>query len=282
MSINLLKQMIFQANFIKKLFLGLLIGISCITPGLSGGVIATTVGLYEPAVHAIVNLRKEFRQSAIFLFAPAIGVGAGILIFSKIMPNLMMKAEFAVLYVFLGLVAGSIPSLIKEANSGGFRSKYLWATAIAFAAVIWVGQISAWTPNPTDNVRLSEINTILYGAILGVGTIIPGISSSFILIYLGVYERLLTAISNFDIRILALLAIGFIASALLVIQLVEILFRKVRGFAYYTIIGFLFGFMVLIFPGLRTGLGLSIDIALFVAGTAVSFATTHLNQKRSC
>ena len=108
-------------DFIKKLLLGLALGIASITPGISAGVIAAAAGIYEPAVRALVNFRKEYRQSFRFLFPLGLGVAAGILLFSRVWQQLMFTAEFRVLYVFLGLVAGSIPALFKEANCHGFR-----------------------------------------------------------------------------------------------------------------------------------------------------------------
>jgi len=268
----------FYVDFIKKILIGFVVGIACITPGLSAGVIAAAAGLYEPAIHAIVSIRKEFKKSVIYLMPLGIGAVIGILLFSKVMKELMINAEFIVLYIFLGLVAGSIPSLVKEANSNGFRKKYLWALAIAFVFVLCVERNVTWLPNQTNEAQINLVTTVLCGAVLAFGTIVPGISSSFILMRLGMYETLLAALADINIKILAMAGIGFVVTALAIIKLVDILFSKFRGFAYYAVMGFLIGSMVMIFPGFRTGFDLVIDIFLFLASAGVSFITMRLKK----
>jgi len=273
-----MKKNTFYIDFIKKVLIGFVVGIACITPGLSAGVIAAAAGLYEPAIHAIVNIRKEFRKSVIYLMPLGIGAVLGILLFSKVMKELMINAEFIVLFIFLGLVAGSIPSLVKEANSDGFRKKYLWALALAFAFVIFFERNVTWVPDQTNAVQINIVTTVICGAILAFGTIVPGISSSFILMRFGMYEILLSAIADIDIKILAMTAIGFGVTALAIIKLVDILFSRFRGYAYYAVMGFLLGSMVMIFPGFRTGFDLATDIFLFLISAAVSFITMRLKK----
>ncbi|HHV98774.1 MAG TPA: DUF368 domain-containing protein [Clostridiaceae bacterium] len=268
----------FYVDFIKKILFGFVVGVACITPGLSAGVIAAAAGLYEPIVHAIVNVRKEFRKSVVYLLPLGIGAVLGILLFSKVMKQLMMNAEFIVLYIFLGLVAGSIPSLVKEANSSGFRKKYLWATVFAFAFVICFERNVTWVPDQTNAAEVNMVTAIISGAILAFGTIVPGISSSFILMRFGMYEIVLSALADINIKILAMTGIGFVVTALAIIKLVDILFSKFRGYAYYAVMGFLVGSMVMIFPGFRTGLDLAIDIFLFVISAAISFITMRLKK----
>lgn len=281
MSLRRLRQMVFSKEFATRVFLGLGIGIASITPGLSGGVIAATAGIYEPAIHAIVSVRKEFRRSAIFLAPLGIGAGLGVLLFSRVMRELMARAQFGVLYVFLGLVAGGIPSLVGEANRGGFRLKHLLAATIAFAFVIWAGQISAWAPGRSGEDVMSVGYLVLYGAVIAIGTVVPGISSSFLLIHLGVYEELLSAFTAFDIRVLFFLGCGFAATGLLIVRLVEFLFRRFRGPCYYAVIGFLLASMVTVFPGFRSGWGLVLDTLLFVGGAAASYIVTRIEGRQA-
>lgn len=281
MSANKLIQLIFSKEFANRVYLGLVIGIASITPGLSGGVIAAAAGIYEPAIHAIVSVRKEFRKSALFLAPLGIGAGIGVLLFSRVMQELMARARFGVLYVFLGLVAGGIPALVGEANRGGFKLKYLLVVLLAFASVIWASQIPAWAPGQSGEDILSSVNVILYGVVLAVGTTVPGISSSFLLIHLGVYEELLYALTRFDIRVLFFLGCGFAGTGLLIVKLVEFLFRRFRGPCYCAVVGFLLGSMVSVFPGFRSGLGLVLDVFLFIGGAAVSYAVTRIESRRA-
>ncbi len=268
----------FIRDFVKKLVFGLVIGIACITPGLSGGVLAAAAGLYEPALRAIVRLRKEFKKGVLYLLPLGLGGGAGVLLFSRAMKGLMDNAQFGVLYVFLGLVAGSIPSLFGEAHEKGFRKQYLLAAFLPFVAVLLLERSF---PGVHGAGEMGWPFIILYGGVLAIGTVIPGISSSFILMNLGVYESLLDAIVAFDLRVMALLGIGAVVTGLLIIKVVEYFFRRFRGFSYYAVIGFLLGSMAMVFPGLRTGWGLVLDLFLFFASTALSWWVMRLQKKNA-
>lgn len=270
----------FYDEFFKKILFGLVMGIAWITPGLSAGVIAAATGLYEPIVHALVNFPQRYRESVGFLFPLGLGVGAGILLFSRVMQELIGIAKAPVIYLFLGLVAGSIPSLFREANRNGFRKQFLGVAVLAFGFVLATGRLMPEGPGLSGGAELNLFAALLCGAVLAFGSVIPGLSSSLILMYLGFYEQLLAAFTSFDLRVLVLTGIGFGAIALLMLKLVALLFRKYRGFAYYGVIGFLFGSMVLIFPGFRLGMALLVDLVLFLAGAALSFGTTCLPEKK--
>jgi putative membrane protein len=220
--------MIHLLDFIKKFLFGLLIGIAAVTPGLSGGVIAAAMGLYEPGVRTVAGFFKHPRESVIFLLPLGAGAGAGILVFSNLMQWLIERAPYQVMFLFFGLVAGSLPSVVRQANRKGFHLRYIWAMAIALGLVLcadWLGGMVQ-----TGSAASWDFgHAVLYGIVLAVGTIVPGISSSFMLMYLGAYEGLLKSISTFDIPALLPLGIGFLIGAAALIKLVEVLFRRYPG-----------------------------------------------------
>lgn len=125
-----------SAGFLRKVVTGAVIGAAAIAPGLNGGVLASAAGVYEPAIHAIVHIRKEFRKSLAYLLPLAIGAAAGFFLFAVILKGIMDRQQGAVIMVFTGLVAGSIPSFLREANRGGFKRICLLGTVLALAAVI--------------------------------------------------------------------------------------------------------------------------------------------------
>lgn len=262
---------IFFSNFIKKAITGFLIGIAAITPGLSGGVIAATYGLYEPIISSLVNIKKDFNKSVKFLFPLGIGAVFGILIFSTLLQSLIKNALNELIFAFLGLIAGSLPSLIKVAGSQGFKKKYLIAFFISFSFIIAFEYMA-----PFD-YTFSGSGVLVYfisGSILSLGTIIPGISSSIILIKLGIYESLLSALTGFQLTGCFFAGLGFVITALLLIKFVEFLFRKYRGFAYYAVLGFLLSSMVIVFPKFKFDLQLLLDAFLFLICTVFSYYIT--------
>ncbi len=250
------------------------------TPGLSGGVIAAAWGLYEPAVHAIVNAPKELRKSAVFLLPLAAGAGLGVVLFSGVMREVISFASYRVLYVFFGLVTGSLPFLAKEACAGGFRLKHLCAGLIAFGAVVAFDRIGGMSPERLPSGAFDVPNLLFYGAVLAVGTIVPGVSSSLILMYLGAYEGLLEAVTRVDLRILIPFGLGFVLAAAPLVKLVDVLFTRHRGPSYNAVIGFLLASMVIVFPGLRGGWDLAGDVFGFAAGAAASIGAVKLYGKK--
>ncbi len=251
------------AQFFRRFFMGLVIGIACITPGLSGGTIAASAGLYEPGLHAITHLHKDFKRGLRFLFPLGLGGLAGVFLLSNVMKLLMARAPTTVLYVFLGLVAGSIPSFLREANSQGFRKRYLGAALATFGLVIfielWLGHVL-----PPAGLPLNAATALLGGAVIAVGTVIPGISSSFLLIQLGIYAPFLEALTSLNLPILFAVAAGAGTVALGLVFAADWVFKRFHGFGYYAVLGFLVGSVVGVFPGFAgTPWRVAGDLALF-------------------
>lgn len=270
----------FGADFFNKLIQGMIIGVAGIVPGLSGGAIAAATGLYEPAIHAVVNLKKDFFTNAKYLLPLAVGGAAGFLLFSRLLDKVMATEGQLVIYIFLGFVIGSLPSLIKEANSKGFDKKYIVPLVLAFLAIIGIGLIPVVNAEVSPGNSAKTLHLFLSGSILAVGTIIPGIVASFILMHLGWYGGMISAIANLEIANILLIGAGFAVTALLILKLADYIFRKFRGYAYYGVIGFLLASMVIVFPGFRTGWKLVLDIVCLLASVAVSYALMNLKSLR--
>lgn len=272
------KRRAFVADFVNKLIQGMIIGIAGIIPGISGGAIAAATGLYEPTIHAIVNLRKDFVKNAKFLLPLAIGGAAGFLLFSRILDKVMLTEGHLVIYIFLGFVVGSIPSLLKEANSQDFRKIYIVPMVIAFLVVSAIGLIPVDNGGRAPGDSTNPLHLILSGSILAIGTLIPGVVASFILMHLGWYEGMISAIANIEIVNILLIGAGFAVTALLILKLVDYIFQKFRGYAYYAVIGFLAASMVIVFPGFRAGWKLALDIVCFILSAALSYVLMNLKS----
>lgn len=267
-----------MSGFLKRLISGLIIGVAGIVPGLSGGVIAAALGFYEPAILALTGFIKRPRPNAFFLLPLIIGAGAGMLLFSNVVSRLMETASDEVLFLFFGLVVGSLPSVLKEANAQGFRFRYIWATVMALIAVLAVDFMGSFVASADNNAVWDMGHGIFYGMILALGTIVPGISSSFLLIYFGAYQGYLNAIASVDFEVLGPIALGFMIAAAPLIKLVEIFFRRYHGFSYYAVLGFLLGSMLIIFPCPAGGWQMLADMLLLCSGIVASLLLLKLNR----
>ena len=93
-------------QFFKRFGAGAVIGLGSIVPGVSGGVIALTMGLYEAILEAITNFFQNPRRNILFLLPLGLGAGFGILVFSNLIAWLMENCKEQVLFLFIGFVAG--------------------------------------------------------------------------------------------------------------------------------------------------------------------------------
>ena len=205
-------------KFFKKTVRGMAVGIGAITPGVSGGVIATILGIYEPIMNALANFFKDIKKHTRFLAPYALGGALGFLLFSGIIDFLMSHAETQVLFLFAGLVIGGFPALIAESNSEGFKYRYLLFSGVAY--ILMTASIQFFSL-PIENDFLKYVTG---GAVYSAGSVIPGISASFILINMGIYKEILSSFRNPAVFLPFI--IGFIGTAMLLIKGVNFMFKR--------------------------------------------------------
>lgn len=259
------------SSFIKRVVAGIVIGIGGILPGVSGGIMAVSMGLYRPMLDAVAGFFKSPVKNFLFLLPLGIGGVAGLLGVSFLLDWLLNAYMKPILYLFIGLVAGGVPSFIHQANEHGFKKRYLWTT---FVGVLVVAGLFILDKTATDG-RVWELNPLtsaMSGGILAVGTVIPGISTSFILMYMGLYQPLLSALTSLNLSVLIWVGVGAVIVALALIKLVRFLFSRFHGYAYYGVLGFLLATMVLIFPrGVEWSWNQLLCVALAIGGYFAAF-----------
>lgn len=253
-----------QRTFIKNVLAGVLIGIGCVLPGVSGGVMAVSFGLYRPMLDAVLGFFRDVKHNFLFLIPLAIGGCIGYLTGAKALSAMMSRYETPMLFLLIGFVVGGIPDLINEAHNGrAFRPRCLWALGIG----ICISLPLAFLPSSVSVMgALAPVQALLAGAVQGVGTIVPGLSASFVLIYLGWYEAYLNAIATLDMALLVWIAGGFVAASLIMMKLIQWLFNQMQDYAYYLVLGILVVSIYLVFPGFETGDGLYINLLMLVIG----------------
>lgn len=253
-----------SASFFHKCLAGLLIGIGFILPGVSGGVMAVSFGLYRPMLDALSGFFRQPKRSFSYLLPIALGGAAGTLIGAQGLAYVMSRWEIPMLYLFIGFILGGMPALLREADADGFQRRYLWALALGMALALPMllfkgGAGGGLTP-------LTFWQAVVAGGVYAFGTVVPGVSTSFILIHLGWYQATLRAVATLEMAVLVPMALGFIAVALLTIKAVQWLFDHVHGYAYYAVLGFVLVSIGLVFPGFREGRALAIDLLALLLG----------------
>jgi len=267
-------------NFIFNFIKGIFIGIGAIAPGVSGGSLAVIFGLYERITDFIANVFKDFKNNVIFFLPIGLGACVGVLGFSRVLEYLFANYNAEVKYLFIGLIVGTLPMVFKQANQKGFKSMYLLILVLSLIFTILITILD-------NNTSIIDINRggnqnllafVVYGAILGFGTIVPGISASFILMYLGAYEIILRGIADINLRILIPTGIGFVLSIVLFAKLINWLFKKAYGYTYYTVLGFVVGSIIPVFPGFAFSLKYLICVVLMIIGFYISFSLSKIQK----
>ncbi len=236
-------------NFLEDFIKGLIIGVGAVAPGVSGGTFAVMLGVYTKLTESLANIFNNFKRKVLILFPLGLGIGFGFLLFSRVMEYLFEHHKFNITLLFVGLMLGTMSTVISEANKKGFKLKYLFPCLFAFSiTILFMVLENSEIINVIPDREPGLLAFTIYGVIIGFGTIVPGISSSFILMYIGAYELLLKAIVDFNLMIIIPVGIGAVLSILLFAKVITYMFNRFYGYTYYAVIGFVTGSIITILP----------------------------------
>ena len=258
-----------QESFWRNALAGLLMGIGCVLPGVSGGVMAVSFGLYRPMLDAVLGIFHDTRRKLLFLAPLALGGAAGLLLGARCLGTAMRLYEKPMLCLFTGFILGGVPDLLAEAEAGG-RFRRRWLGALAGGVLLALPMALLRAQGVERALSLTPLQALAVGLAEGVGTVVPGLSTSFLLMNLGWYQAYLDALAHPQAGVLGLVALGFAASALASMKAVQWLFDHARGYAYYAVLGFLLVSVALVFPGFGSGWTLWMQLAALLAGMQVA------------
>lgn len=254
-------------NFLISTLKGVLIGAGAILPGISSGVLCVIFGIYEKLVDSILGIFQDFKNNFRFLFPIAIGSAIGFFLFGNILNYMFTNFESKCKLLFLGLILGSIPSLFKEVNKKKkFRISFLFYTFISFAFGLFLFLLESKISNSYISMQSNFIFLFLSGFAMSAGIIIPGVSSTIILMCFGVYYIYLEAISFFNLSVLIPMGIGLICGSIFFLVLIRFLLKNYSYQTYYCIIGFVLGSIFVLIPSTFNLL----SILLFVLGFTIA------------
>lgn len=265
-------------SFITLFFIGIIIGSAMIVPGVSGAVIAVIFGLYDRIINSIMNLFKDFKNNFLFLSVLGLGILIGAIWFSNVLMFLYNKNEFVTKLSFIGFILGGVPFLFKEVKLKKERINYL-ALVISFllSLVLWIISKDSITSN---NMSYGFINLFLAGVIYSVGKVVPGVSGSFLLIIIGMYNFVLNVMArplSYGLKnILKVIPfiLGTLVGSLILLKLINYLFKKHFGITYSIIIGFVLGSLFALIPKFYFSYNLVVGLIIFVFSFLLSYKLT--------
>lgn len=241
---------------LKNFACGAAIGIAVIIPGVSGGTIAVLTNIYDKIIAAISNIFKDFKNSFLFLLPILAGAAAAFVAMYFPLQYALEYAPLPTVLLFSGLMAGTLPKLIRDGSKQGFRpATDIAALVLPMAVIVGICFIPEM-----GNVDLGiEMPVWGYFALIGVGVlgacalVVPGISGSMLLLILGYYQPVLDAFSllatefGHSLLVLALFAVGVVIGFFTIAKLMKFLLERFPRTTYWAIIGFVIGSVPAIF-----------------------------------
>ena len=246
---------------IKLFFVGIILGVANIIPGVSGGTLAVVFNIYDRIIGLIsLNIKKIFSEWK-FILPIGLGMVAGIIGFSKVITFLFENYPMQTNLFFVGIIAGSIPLVLRKINSSiqetqvKKNKKPYVSTVISFLVALAVMIVMAFFKDISgSSIIYTELSVKLFftlmisGAVGAVAMIIPGISGSFLMLALGTYATIIGSLSDFNIPLMIPTAIGILLGLLCGAYLVRILMEKVPAQTYGSILGLVVGSIFTVFP----------------------------------
>lgn len=257
-------------KYLKNFIKGLAVGVATLVPGVSGGTMAIIFGIYDKIIHSISSFFEDWKGNTSFLLQIGSGAIFGVLLFSRILESAINNYPYAMRFLFIGVICGGIPVIYKKASA---QQKDKWdflLLIIGFLIVILMSsEPSATTAFATSQNITSIIFLFLAGIIIAIALILPGISGSFMLLTLGLYDVTLNAINTKNLIFLIPLGLGVVFGTLATTKTIEKLMQKYTTKTYMMILGFVAGSLIPVFPGVPNASSTIFSIVAFLIGFVI-------------
>ncbi|MBM3137961.1 MAG: DUF368 domain-containing protein [Chloroflexi bacterium] len=264
-------------EWLIRLAKGALVGIGAIVPGFSGGVLAVVFGIYEPLMRFLSSPFVNFIQNFLYFLPVGIGGVIGVVAFSAVVDFAFSNYAAQFTWLFIGFIAGTFPSLFKTAGKEG-RKPWHWVVLFAMAGLTFF--YMSWIETVrTVAMPLSIWTWLLAGMLMGFGMVVPGMSPSNFLIYLGLYQAMASGIKQLDLSVILPIMAGVVIVILVFAKLISWLFRKSYTVMYHLILGIVVGSTLAIIPRGVNGWTIAVCALLFAVGAASSYALSKLDEK---
>lgn len=281
-------------DYAKRFIQGAVMGGGAILPGVSGGVLCAAFGLYMPLMKLLSHTKREIPKTYKMWLAVGLGWIFGFVVFAVAVMSLLDYAGGTAEALFSGLIVGTFPALYREAhnnpdksavkNVGNSRRALRWVLfGAGFIATILSMTVLTYLDGRTALlVAPSVVRFLVCGIILGLGMIIPGVTSSSFLMMLGLYEPMTDGIAALDFSVILPTFLGVGISFILAAKLINMLFDKFYTEAYFAVMGIVAASALLIIPrSFASSLMLVLCVLFFVGGATLSFvADKRLGGKK--
>lgn len=258
---------------------GCIVGIGAILPGVSGGTLCYAFGIYNPIIEVLSSPIKGIKKYWYMLVFVFLGVGVGFVGFAGITESLLRWNAPVVLCAFIGLILGTVPELWKDSGSEG-RNKYsiiAFVLSFIFIAVLFYCSEHVWN----ISIPQSFVGYLICGVIWGLSFIVPGFSSSTLLLFFGIYAPMSAGIKSLDFSVIIPIGIAMLATMLALSRVMKLVFEKIHSIASHSVMGFVLATTIMLFsvtenesPSIIetfSGVNIAIYLACIIGGAVASF-----------
>ncbi|WP_208559034.1 DUF368 domain-containing protein [Marinilactibacillus kalidii] len=246
-------------QYIWMIIKGMIIGITNVIPGVSGGTMAVSFGIYDDVIHAVTHIKSEFKKSARIIGPLVIGAILGIAGFSYFIELLLTRYTLATAVAFIGLILGGLPilwhsfkkSMIVEKQS--INVIHIILFFVFFGIVTWMAFAeTGGTTDQTISLTIGHFLALFFvGVVSAAAMVIPGVSGSLLMLILGYYYAVIYtinqftgALSTFDMStmipfgiLLSAYALGMLSGIILISKAIDYFFETKPTYTYASILG---------------------------------------------
>lgn len=257
---------------------GILIGFGAILPGVSGGTLCVAFGMYRPIMETISDIKGGLKKHGIMLVVFVLGAAVGFVGLSGLAAWLLDKNTAIVTLVFIGLILGTFPELWRDAGTQG-RNRASYAV-MAAGFTVMLGLLWFLKSGIELEVAANAVGYLLCGVMWGFSFILPGLSSSTLLMFFGLYQPMLEGIASFDFAVLVPMGIGMLLCVLPLAKVIQSAYSKHYNILSHCILGIVAATTVMIFPPLEfTAAAVGTGFAAVAGGAAASYMLSRLCDK---
>lgn len=238
---------------LKMILKGVVIGVANIIPGVSGGTMAVSMGIYDKIIHAATHLISEFKKSMKILIPILIGAALGLVVFARLIQMMFDHIPFQTNLLFIGLILGGLPAMAKKVKGQKIRLSHIISCVLFFGLVVGLAALGE-SEGAAADLSFSVVNALKLfgvGVITSATMVIPGVSGSMILMLMGYYNPVLNEVNRFmdnlvkfnvsglldGCTVLIPFGIGVVVGIFAIAKVIEIIFNKFPYVAYWAIIG---------------------------------------------
>lgn len=262
-----------------RIICGAIVGVGALLPGVSGGVLCVIFGVYTPIIETLSHPLQTIKKNMKLLLPVFFGIAVGFLGISKLLGFLLEAYPYPSICFFVGLIAGMLPSLYKEAGEKGRNKNSFVAMFVSalFVVSLIIG-IKAVSFEIIPNIPWY----LFCGFCMAISLIVPGMSFSTLLMPLGLYTPLVDGIGTLNFEVLIPAGIGAVLTLLLLARAIEALMKHFYSIVFHAIIGVVVAATAVIIPfgSFLEGFVACIANCICIAvGAILAFLLENLNQK---